>query len=186
MPTLWTLDVEYRLVHSLLRVHHAEAALMAGNLCLFCGGNAAAPDHFAHCDGRQGQPEADRMLAEDRARADRLPSFTGAAAGQARRDIGMARVDAAPPDYHDELWAAWRWCCESQPEVTSDDLWRALPAHLVATIRPNIIGSLLRQSASLRHWTVDSGRVVHTTRAMGQARRLTVWRSLIYQRQASR
>jgi hypothetical protein len=26
--------------------------------CLFCGGDASAPDHLAHCDGRQGQVEA--------------------------------------------------------------------------------------------------------------------------------
>lgn len=26
--------------------------------CLFCGGEADAPDHLAHCDGRQGHVEA--------------------------------------------------------------------------------------------------------------------------------
>jgi hypothetical protein len=28
------------------------------NLCLFCGGNASAPDHPDRCDGRQGHVEA--------------------------------------------------------------------------------------------------------------------------------
>jgi hypothetical protein len=31
--------------------------------CLFCGGDASAPDHLAHCDGRQGAIEADPVLA---------------------------------------------------------------------------------------------------------------------------
>jgi hypothetical protein len=26
--------------------------------CLFCGGDASEPDHFAHCDGRQGHAES--------------------------------------------------------------------------------------------------------------------------------
>ena len=26
--------------------------------CLFCGGDMSAPDHLAHCDGRQGRVEA--------------------------------------------------------------------------------------------------------------------------------
>ena len=31
---------------------------MEGQPCLFCGGNAAEPDHLLHCDGRQGAAEA--------------------------------------------------------------------------------------------------------------------------------
>jgi hypothetical protein len=151
------------------------------NRCLFCGGDASTADHWRTCDGRQGQPEADRMAAEDKARADRLPSFAGAQAGQARRDRGMATVAAAvPPDHHEALWALWRTVCESQPYVTSDDLWKAMPPDLAASIRPNIIGSLLRQSALIRHWTVDAGTTTKTQRAIGQARRLPVWRSLLY------
>jgi len=29
--------------------------------CLFCGGDASEPDHWRHCDGRQGQVEADDL-----------------------------------------------------------------------------------------------------------------------------
>lgn len=28
------------------------------NRCLFCGGDAASPEHFKYCDGRQGRIEA--------------------------------------------------------------------------------------------------------------------------------
>jgi hypothetical protein len=40
-------------------------------VCPFCGGDASERGHWTRCDGRQGHAEAD----EDKARADRLPSF---------------------------------------------------------------------------------------------------------------
>ena len=30
--------------------------------CLFCGGDASEPDHWEHCDGRQGHVEAEIIL----------------------------------------------------------------------------------------------------------------------------
>jgi hypothetical protein len=30
---------------------------VAEQRCLYCGGDASAPDHWAHCDGRQGHVE---------------------------------------------------------------------------------------------------------------------------------
>jgi hypothetical protein len=29
--------------------------------CLYCGGDASAPDHLLHCDGRQGRVESDAL-----------------------------------------------------------------------------------------------------------------------------
>lgn len=37
--------------------------------CLFCGGDRSEPDHWQHCDGRQGVIEA--------AQVDTLPEFNG-------------------------------------------------------------------------------------------------------------
>lgn len=34
----------------------------AGARCLFCGGDASAPNHLRHCDGRQGRIEAEADL----------------------------------------------------------------------------------------------------------------------------
>jgi hypothetical protein len=46
--------------------------------CLFCGGDRTAPDHLAHCDGRQGHVEAGK-----------LPSLREAFR---QRDVGMGQV----------------------------------------------------------------------------------------------
>lgn len=34
---------------------------MGVNGCLFCGGNAASPEHFRYCNGRQGAREAEEL-----------------------------------------------------------------------------------------------------------------------------
>jgi hypothetical protein len=152
-------------------------------VCRFCGQEGSAPDHARVCDGRQGRQEALHVEPEDRARADKLPSFDGAVRGQERRDTGMGLVEeVVAPSVQDGLAAHWQALCEDRPELTSDDLWRALPDDLLMAVaaHPNVVGAFVRQAAASRHWTVDTGRVLHTRRANGQARKVTVWRSLLY------
>lgn len=149
-------------------------------VCPFCGEDASEPDHWEHCDGRQGRREAD-----DQARADRLPSFEGAIRGHERRDRGHERVDGAiGPEATAALWAAWRSACERHPTVTSDDFYPELSDELRDLVKahPNKVGAMVRASSGKgRRWVVDSGAILHTGRAVGQGRRLTVWRSLVYE-----
>ena len=39
-----------------------EGGVLMDSRCLFCGGDASAPDHLLHCDGRQGRIDADDTL----------------------------------------------------------------------------------------------------------------------------
>lgn len=50
-------------------------------VCLFCGGDSRAPDHWQTCDGRQGQIEArDAAMAQVEQHADQThPGFGSAA-----------------------------------------------------------------------------------------------------------
>jgi len=56
------------------------------NRCLFCGGDAASPEHFKYCDGRQGRIEA--QLLDARAHAGDGDS--------ALREAAPALDDAVP------------------------------------------------------------------------------------------
>jgi hypothetical protein len=156
-------------------------------VCRFCGGDGTDPNHWLSCDGQQGKVEA-MLAAEDQARADRLPSFAGAVEGEARRDVGHAVVEAAlDAAAQADAWGLWYRLCQRHAEVTSDLLWSAAPTELYAALaaHPNFVGNLVRQSAALRHWTEDTGRVTYTRRAVGQSRRLTVWRSLVFRAQVA-
>ena len=113
------------------------------------------------------------------------PSPEGYQRGVHRRDVGHAVVEAATDEeFRDAAWAAMRRACQAHMAVTSDDIWRELDAHGYdgrVPKRANLVGSIMRRAAGLG-WTKDSGQMTKTARAAGNARKITVWRSLLYPR----
>lgn len=56
------------------------------SLCLFCGGDASAPNHLASCDGRQGAAEA----------AEPEPAASGEATGLISEDSPVVETPVVP------------------------------------------------------------------------------------------
>lgn len=120
--------------------------------CLFCGGDASEPDHFAHCDGRQGHVDDDD--------AGVPPTYPD---GAGWKDPGTSRESAATVDAS-TLRIAVRKCLAAYGAMTADECASRLHLSVLA-IRPRF--SELRA----KHEIVDTG--VRHRNASGK--RAVVW-----------
>lgn len=69
---------------------------MVTHRCLFCGGNAATPEHFKYCDGRQGHVEAqleDPLYGHQGDVPYEVESETSKAAAASLRSAELSRLE---------------------------------------------------------------------------------------------
>lgn len=138
--------------------------------CLFCGGDASAPDHLKHCDGRQGRVEAaveaERVL--DPVEAARVT------------EIGVATSrDHAPESWRDDKQLVVRELATRQPFITSDDVWEAVGTHAMRLANPSALGSVFRSAAKAGDIELTEERR-ESQRPATHRRPLRVWRSLVF------
>ncbi len=109
---------------------------------------------------------------------EQLPSAAGLKKGEARKAQGQSRAMSDDDFLSAATYAAARVAAR-MPEFTSDDVWAALSNYDGnVPARANVIGSVMR-GLCLSGQAEDTGRVIKTQRADGQARKITVWRSKV-------
>ena len=99
--------------------------------------------------------------------------------GHERRDEGMASVwDNTPENWKTVAMTLLMQLCQVNQEVTTDDLWVVLPP-LPAGAHVNVIGALWAEAR--RHRIIErTERMILSTRPNAHARRVPVYRSLVY------
>lgn len=101
--------------------------------------------------------------------------------GQRRRDEGMDRAKAQTPEQLVHvMWHIWRHLCQTHAELTTDDFWLSLTPELHDQVKQhaNSVGKMVSESAK-NGWVRSTGRSIQTRRVEGNARKITVWKSLI-------
>ncbi len=110
---------------------------------------------------------------------EQLPSAAGLKKGEARKEEGQTRATVANGDFWCAATVAAAHVVATMAEFTSDDVWAALTEHDAnVPARASVMGSVMR-GLCLSGQAEDTGRVVKTQRADGQARKITVWRSKV-------
>lgn len=159
--------------------------------CLFCGGDLSDPNHWKRCDGKQGTVEAViNMAAGPVVRSDAgarplppgwtLEAYRAALQGMAHAAL---KFDTPAGDAFQTLaLEAIRQVAQHRDTFIVDDVWTVLPCDDdTKTTYGSQIGPLLRQAAR-SGWIRASGDAVRSGRGPTHGHHVTVWRSLIRQR----
>ena len=100
-------------------------------------------------------------------------------AGEELRDAGMASVwDNTPENWRTVAMTLLMQLAQINEEITTDDLWAVLPP-LPSGCHPNVIGTLWMEA--VRHHIIErTERMIISTRENAHARRVPVYRSLVW------
>ena len=107
----------------------------------------------------------------------KLPERNGAE----RRDEGIQQAwDNTPANWRTVAFTLLYQLAREREEITTDDLWEVLPP-LPAEAHPNVIGGLWMEGVR-RKIIKRTDQTISSTRPNAHARRVPVYRSLVYDR----
>lgn len=93
-------------------------------------------------------------------------------------DLLTAIEEAADDQWWEMALSTLRRVCESQNELTTDDLWEHIDASGESTHERRAMGPLMK-AGEARGWCVPTDRVRNSSRPICHTRPLRIWQSLL-------